>query len=306
MIVELAQLFPVLASAGVEYILVGGMAAFAHGSPRLTQDIEIVYRRSRENVARLTSALAPYHPYLRGAPEGLPFLWDAETLWRGLNFTLTTDLGSIDLLGEIIGGGGYDNLLPDSSEVEAFGHRFRCLDLEKLIEVKRAAGRPKDLEAIAELEAILEERLAKQGLHILNRDSLLAIETDRVELSPMRFRAMLGALAAVTGCSHASKMSDARLVGCWQLVAAEGDELAEADFRADGRLFYSMRSDGRWQIMKLTYSAHSGVIETDQPSAPRAEKTRYLIEGDMLELELGGRVRRFRRGPKTAPDVSNE
>jgi predicted nucleotidyltransferase len=156
--IDLGRVFPTLNDAKVEYILVGGAAATAYGAARLTQDIDLVYRRSRDNVARLAAALAPFHPYLRGAPEGLPFLWDAETLWRGLNFTLQTDLGSVDLLGEIIGGGGYDKLLPFSSELDAFGYRLRCIDLGKLIEVKRAAGRPKDFEAIAELEAILDER----------------------------------------------------------------------------------------------------------------------------------------------------
>jgi predicted nucleotidyltransferase len=156
--IDLGRIFPTLNDAKVEYILVGGAAATAYGAARLTQDIDIVYRRSRDNVARLAGALAPFHPYLRGAPAGLPFIWDAETLWRGLNFTLQTDLGSVDLLGEIIGGGGYDKLLPFSGDLDAFGHRLRCIDLAKLIEVKRAAGRPKDFDAIAELEAILDER----------------------------------------------------------------------------------------------------------------------------------------------------
>jgi hypothetical protein len=76
---------------------------------------------------------------------------------RGLSFTLTTALGDLDLFGEIIGG-GYDDLRADAAEIEVFGLRCLCLGLEKPIAVKRAAGRPKDLEAIAELEAILEER----------------------------------------------------------------------------------------------------------------------------------------------------
>jgi hypothetical protein len=96
--------------------------------------------------------------YLRGAPPGLPFRWDGETVRRGLNFTLTTSFGDLDLLGEITGGGGYEALLPVSTLVAAFGVEVRCLNLEPLIHVKRAAGRPKDLEAIAELQALLEER----------------------------------------------------------------------------------------------------------------------------------------------------
>lgn len=157
MSVDYTRFFTALCGGRVEFILVGGAAANVHGSARLTQDVDVVYRRSRENVARLTAALAPFHPYLRGAPPGLPFRWDAETVWRGLNFTLTTDLGPVDALGEITGGGGYDALLAHTVEIEAFGQRIRCIDIRKLIDVKRAAGRPKDLEAIAELEALLDE-----------------------------------------------------------------------------------------------------------------------------------------------------
>jgi predicted nucleotidyltransferase len=157
-VTDFAAMLRALADTGVEFILVGGAAATAHGAARLTLDLDVVYRRSEENLERLAGALAPHHPYLRGAPLGLPFMWDAVTLRRGLNFTLTSDLGDIDLLGEIVGGGGYDNLIGSSSPIEVFGISCQCLDLERLIEVKRAAGRPKDLEAIAELEAILQER----------------------------------------------------------------------------------------------------------------------------------------------------
>jgi hypothetical protein len=155
--VELEGLLELLAGEGVEFIVVGGVAATAHGSARLTQDLDVVYRRTAENIARLAEALAGHSPYLRGAPAGLPFRWDAETIQKGLNFTLTTDLGAVDLLGEIAGGGGYEALLRHSKRISVFGIECLCLDLDKLIEVKRAAGRPKDLEAIAELEALGEE-----------------------------------------------------------------------------------------------------------------------------------------------------
>ncbi len=151
---DVGALLRALAAEGVRFILVGGAAAVAHGSARLTQDVDVVYARDPENLGRLVSALSPTHPYLRGAPPGLPFIWDERTVRNGLNFTLQTSLGALDLLGEIVGGGGYDELLPHSFEIELFGIRCRLLDLETLIAVKRAAGRPKDLEAIAELEVI--------------------------------------------------------------------------------------------------------------------------------------------------------
>ena len=74
-----------------------------------------------------------------------------------MNFTLTTDLGDIDLLGEVAYGETYQTLLPHSFEVEAFGIRFKCIDLPTLIRIKEAAGRRKDHEAIAELRVLLEE-----------------------------------------------------------------------------------------------------------------------------------------------------
>ena len=151
-------LIRILSEAGVNFIVVGGVAATGHGSARLTSDLDIVYRRTAENITRLVLALAPLNPYLRGAPPGLPFRWSDETIKKGLNFTLVTSLGALDLLGEITGGGGYDDLLPHSLTLTLHKSECLCLGIEYLIKVKRAAGRPKDFEAIAELEAILEER----------------------------------------------------------------------------------------------------------------------------------------------------
>jgi hypothetical protein len=157
-LIDIETAFRVLTEGQVEFVVVGGVAARAHGSPRLTNDLDVVYRRTPENIQRLATTLVPYSPYLRGAPAGLPFRWDAATIRRGLNFTLTTDFGDLDVLGEVTGGGGYDALVPRSRPVAAFGVEVRCVDLDCLIHLKRAAGRPRDLDAIAELEALLEER----------------------------------------------------------------------------------------------------------------------------------------------------
>ena len=151
------ELLRLLTEHGVEFIIIGGAAAVIHGSSRLTH-LEVVYRRNPENLTRLTNALKAQAPYLRGAPPGLPFQWSEATLQMGMNFTLEIRLGQLDILGEVTGGGRYEDLLNHTIEVEVFGVHCRCLDLEALIRTKRAAGRPKDLEVIAELEAILEER----------------------------------------------------------------------------------------------------------------------------------------------------
>jgi hypothetical protein len=156
-VIHLRSLLQLLDGCQIEFILVGGVAAAAHGSARVTQDVDVVYSRSKQNLEKLALCLGSVHPYLRGAPPGLPFRFDPATIAAGLNFTLTTDLGPIDLLGEIAGGGRYEDLVAHCVSAEAFGVKCRVLDLPTLIATKRAAGRPKDLEAIAELEILKEK-----------------------------------------------------------------------------------------------------------------------------------------------------
>ncbi|HLA90065.1 MAG TPA: hypothetical protein VJL28_06515 [Gemmatimonadaceae bacterium] len=146
----------------VEFIVIGGIAARVHGSARITQDVDVVYGRSDENVARIVKALAPFKPFLRGAPPDLPFEWSVRTVKAGLNFTLRTTIGDIDILGEVTGGGRYEDLVAHTVTVDALGHPTFVVNLEWLIRLKRAAGRPRDLEAIAELE-LLQELGAKKS-----------------------------------------------------------------------------------------------------------------------------------------------
>jgi len=155
---DLVGLLRVLSGGGVRYIIIGGVAAGIHGALRTTLDLDVVYARDPDNVALLVAALAPYDPYLRGAPPGLPFELDEQTIARGLNFTLVTTLGDLDLLGEVTGGGGFDQLRTSAEPVEIEGFECWVVTLPKLIALKRAAGRGKDREALAELEALLEER----------------------------------------------------------------------------------------------------------------------------------------------------
>ena len=85
--IDFPALLRTLVDHGVEFIIVGGAAATAHGSARLTQDLDLVYARDLQNLERLADCLAPHEPYLRGAPEGLPFVLDAATLAAGFNFS---------------------------------------------------------------------------------------------------------------------------------------------------------------------------------------------------------------------------
>jgi hypothetical protein len=140
----------------VDCVIVGGVAAAIHGSSLLTTDLDVCYNRNAANLLRLAEALESVHARLRNDPEGLPFILDSETLKRGLNFTFTTDIGDLDLLGEVRGIGNYDAVIAGAVKVELFGYEFAVMDIGKLIAAKRAAGRPKDLLALPELEAIQE------------------------------------------------------------------------------------------------------------------------------------------------------
>ena len=102
------------------------------------------------------TALTPYHPRPRGFPQDSPFIWDEASLRNGTIFTLVTDLGSIDLLAEVSGLGGFDEVKAHSIVVDAFDRQIAILALPALIKAKRAAGRDKDLEALKELESLLE------------------------------------------------------------------------------------------------------------------------------------------------------
>jgi len=143
----------------VDCVIVGGVAASLHGSSFPTNDLDVCYARNQPNLARVAKALQSVHARLRGAPEGLPFILEAETLRKGLNFTFTTDIGSLDLLGEVRGVGYYEDVLAGSLTYELFGYPFAVIDIGKLIAAKRAAGRLKDLIAIPELEAIQERQI---------------------------------------------------------------------------------------------------------------------------------------------------
>ena len=145
-----------LCDAEVEFVVIGGVSAALLGSAYVTYDLDICYARNRPNLQKLAKALAPFHPRPRGLSENLPFVWDEATLGNGSMFTLSTDAGAIDLWAEVAGLGTYAEIRDQSFLVEAYGRRLRILSLKNLIESKRAAGRPKDLMLIPELESLLE------------------------------------------------------------------------------------------------------------------------------------------------------
>lgn len=143
-----------LSKADVAFVVIGGMAATAQGAAYVTQDLELCYERGQENLERLSNALRPFKPYLRGAPPDLPFTLDAATLRSGLNFTLMTEDGPIDLLGEVAGLGTFEVVKAHSEKLPLMDCDVWVLSLEGLIRSKEAAGRTKDLLVLPELKAL--------------------------------------------------------------------------------------------------------------------------------------------------------
>ncbi len=97
-----------LCDAGVDFVVIDGVSATFHGSARVSYDLDICYCRASANLRRLTAALAPFHPRLRGIAASLPFVWDQATLRNGTVFTLHTEIGEIDLLAEVTGLGAFE------------------------------------------------------------------------------------------------------------------------------------------------------------------------------------------------------
>lgn len=157
---DTAQLLAALVSRGVDFVVIGGIAAVVHGSPRITQDLDVTFATDAGNLALLGEALVALGATLRGAPNDVPFVADAATLRRVEVLTLDTVAGAFDVLARPAGAPPYDALRQHAVRHEISGFGVLVASIGDLIAMKRAGGRPKDLADIAELEAI--ERLGRR------------------------------------------------------------------------------------------------------------------------------------------------
>lgn len=147
----------VLNRRGVRYVLIGGLAAAARGSPVITSDVDVCYARDPENLERLAQALRDLGAKVRGVDEEVPFQLDARTLQNGDSFTFTTRAGKLDILGTPSGTSGYLDLDDDATDMDIGGLTVRVTSLDDLMRMKRASGRPKDATHIAWLTAVADE-----------------------------------------------------------------------------------------------------------------------------------------------------
>ena len=143
-----------LGAAGVEFVVIGGIAAIAHGSPQITRDLDIVFATNDANLERLGQVLQDLNATLRGVTDDVPFVPDARSLRHVRLLTLDTDHGPLDVMVQPDGSKGYDQLRAGSIEAIVGGTAVRVAGLDDLIAMKKAAGRPKDRIYVEELEAI--------------------------------------------------------------------------------------------------------------------------------------------------------
>lgn len=151
---RLSELLQRLVAGGVDFVVVGGIAAIAHGSPRLTQDLDICFATDPPNLRSLGTVLVDLDARLWQVAEEVPFVPDERTLGRAQILTLETRAGRLDVMTRPTGSPPYDRLRESAARLEISGLRVLVASIEDLISMKRASGRPKDLADLAELEAI--------------------------------------------------------------------------------------------------------------------------------------------------------
>lgn len=155
---EFVGLLARLADAGVDFVLVGGLAAAVQGSSHVTQDVDVCVKLGAANLRRLSLALEDLHPRHRMGPREITFQHEDDILETFKNVYLQTDWGQLDCLGNVLGVGGFDEVKKQSEILRLEGRDIRVLTLEALLTAKRQLHRAKDLAVVEELKALLKLR----------------------------------------------------------------------------------------------------------------------------------------------------
>lgn len=156
---ELNEILKLLLQNKVEFVLVGGLAAIAHGVSTVTQDVDVCFSFDARNVENLLKALTNIHPRVRAGSKIIPLQeYSVERLAQLNNLYVKTDWGELDLLGTIMEIGDFEETKKNSSKITLFGYPCRILNIDSLIAAKEAMGRPKDRQVVLELRALREKR----------------------------------------------------------------------------------------------------------------------------------------------------
>jgi hypothetical protein len=156
----------ILVRHGVSFVLIGGVAANIHGSPLPTEDVDITPETSPANYRRLAAALREMNARIRVArePDGVAFVIDEKSLAGNEVWTLTSEVGDIDVVAKPGGTSGFNDLRRDAEDVELGPSLIiKVASLADIIRSKEAAGRPKDQAALPALRATLERLEARNG-----------------------------------------------------------------------------------------------------------------------------------------------
>ena len=148
------RLLVALADAGVDFVVIGGIAVVLHGHIRTTRDLDITYDTEPANLDALGQVLVSLDARLRGVAEVVPFVPDGRTLHVAELLTLETVEGSLDLLAAPPGAPEYEELKANAEPIEIDERTIHVASIEDMVAMKRAAGRPRDLEDIEALEEI--------------------------------------------------------------------------------------------------------------------------------------------------------
>lgn len=147
-----------LTAAGVDFVVIGGMALVLSGSARLTRDLDILFAADPANLEVLGGVLVGLDAKLREVDEDIPFVPDARTLANVRLLTLNTAAGWLDVHREVDGAPPYKALRQSAERVSLGDFAVLVASPRDLIAMKRAAGRPQDIADVAELETILRLR----------------------------------------------------------------------------------------------------------------------------------------------------
>ena len=154
-----AEVIELLCGYGVDFIVVGMTAGVLQGAPAVTFDLDILYARDEANITRLLNALRELEAVFRSDDRRL--VPNESHLRSPGHKLLMTKFGIVDVLGAL-GDLGYEDLLADTIVVPLDDLRVQVLGLERLIEVKERAGRPKDLAVLPLLRSTLHRLRARK------------------------------------------------------------------------------------------------------------------------------------------------